>query len=94
MYELSAVTEKSMNRTDRSSHPLPSSRVTSGLKSLLSTIIQDLLLGNEDTYGSELIQTKQGTEEKRALLEGREADLYKRGFVDKRYIEWLSEMGT
>lgn len=35
---------------------------------------------------------KQGAEEKRALLEGREADLYKKGYVDKRYIEWLREM--
>lgn len=35
---------------------------------------------------------KQGAEEKRALLEGREAELYRKGFVDERYFGWLREM--
>ncbi|KAI5117465.1 hypothetical protein M0805_004068 [Coniferiporia weirii] len=34
----------------------------------------------------------QGAEEKRAVLEGREDELYARGYVDGRYFEWLREM--
>lgn len=34
----------------------------------------------------------QGAQEKRALLEGREEELYRRGNVDMRYMRWLREM--
>ena len=34
----------------------------------------------------------QGAQEKRAILEGREEELYKRGNVDARYFAWLKEM--
>lgn len=34
----------------------------------------------------------QGAEEKRAILEGRERELWSRGFVDARYKEWLRAM--
>ena len=36
----------------------------------------------------------QGAEEKRALFEGREDELYARGDVNKRYREWLREMAN
>ncbi|EJD02042.1 uncharacterized protein FOMMEDRAFT_20830 [Fomitiporia mediterranea MF3/22] len=35
---------------------------------------------------------QQGAQEKRAILEGREEELYRRGFVDERYFAWLREM--
>ncbi|KAL5498002.1 hypothetical protein ACEPAH_2933 [Sanghuangporus vaninii] len=35
---------------------------------------------------------QQGAQEKRAILEGREEELYKRGNVDARYFAWLKEM--
>jgi hypothetical protein len=34
----------------------------------------------------------QGAQEKRALLEGREEELYRKGNVDMRYMRWLKEM--
>ena len=35
---------------------------------------------------------KQGAEEKRALLEGREDELFRKGYVDERYFRWLRTM--
>ncbi|TDL19499.1 hypothetical protein BD410DRAFT_792116 [Rickenella mellea] len=34
----------------------------------------------------------QGAQEKRRILEGREEEEYKRGYVDRRYMVWLEEM--
>ena len=34
----------------------------------------------------------QGAEEKRAILDGRERELWRKGFVDARYKEWLRGM--
>ena len=35
---------------------------------------------------------KQGAFQKRALVEGREEELYRKGNIDARYMQWLKDM--